>query len=593
MFRIRRIFDDTLPLDAHQIGEVQRMLREHFRGEPSAKIKEIPEKLRNPFKDGLRYTLFVAERNRREVEGCALMSYDPSLNFCFLDYIAAASGRMGRGIGGSLYERVREEALALNVAGLFFESQPDEAGLCSDARLLKENIARMRFYERYGARPIGNTDYASPWKPEIKHDLPFLMLDTLGREHTIKRTRARQIVKVILEKKYGDVCPARYIRDVVASIKDDPIKLRPPRYNQKAEPLAPNRELPDDRRLPVVFSDQHVQHHVTERGYVESPARVGKIRQQLEKEDFIRIVPARSFPESYILAVHDREFVYYLKRVCETIPPGRSVYPYVFPVRNPKRRPDDLPIQAGYYCIDTFTPLNQQAYLAARRAVDCALTAADEILRGSRMAYALVRPPGHHSEHENFGGFCYFNNTAIAADYLSAEGKVAILDLDYHHGNGQQDIFYRRRDVLTISIHGHPRFAYPYFSGFREERGEGQGLGFNINFPLPEHVNGEQYRQTLRSALRRISAFKPRFLVVPLGLDTAKGDPTGTWSLTAKDFERNGRMVAELNLPMLFVQEGGYKIRTLGHNAAAFFHGVWKQVFSADPKHERRAAQRR
>ncbi len=136
-----------------------------------------------------------------------------------------------------------------------------------------------------------------------------------------------------------------------------------------------------------------------------------------------------------------------------------------------------MPVRAGYYCIDTFTPLNRNAYTAAKGAVDCALTAASQILTGYRISYALVRPPGHHAESKVFGGFCYFNSSAMAANYLSVHGRVAVLDVDYHHGNGTQDIFYQRDDVLTVSIHGHPSFAYPYFSGFSEETGEEKGLG--------------------------------------------------------------------------------------------------------------------
>jgi acetoin utilization deacetylase AcuC-like enzyme len=202
------------------------------------------------------------------------------------------------------------------------------------------------------------------------------------------------------------------------------------------------------------------------------------------------------------------------------------------------------------------------------------LSAAREVLNGRRIAYALVRPPGHHAERRSFGGFCYFNNNAIAANYLLPYGRVAILDLDYHHGNGQQDIFYRRPDVLTVSIHGDPGFAYPYFSGFKDERGEGDGEGFNLNLPLAEEVDGNRYRKALSTALQRVFDFKPVFLIVSIGFDTAKGDPTGTWSLTPRDFELNGRMLAELEIPILMVQEGGYRTRTLGVNARHFFTGL-------------------
>jgi len=239
----------------------------------------------------------------------------------------------------------------------------------------------------------------------------------------------------------------------------------------------------------------------------------------------------------------------------------------------------ELAVRAGYYAIDTFTPLSRNAYMAAKRAVDCTLTCASGLLEGTRLAYALVRPPGHHAEKNAFGGFCYFNSAAIAANHLSAYGTVAILDIDYHHGNGQQMIFYDRRDVLTISIHGHPSFAYPYFTGFAEETGEGNGTGYNINLPLPEKLENASYVKTLEKALREIRRFNPRFLVVCLGLDTAKGDPTGTWNLGRTDFGEIGHRIGRLQLPTLVVQEGGYNSRSIGINARYFFQGLWKGTF--------------
>jgi acetoin utilization deacetylase AcuC-like enzyme len=244
-------------------------------------------------------------------------------------------------------------------------------------------------------------------------------------------------------------------------------------------------------------------------------------------------------------------------------------------MRNRARPPRSLPLRAGYYCIDTFTPLNANAYKAALRSVDCTLTGAECLLDGDRAAYALVRPPGHHAEYRSFGGFCYFNSAAVAAHYLSAHGRVALLDIDYHHGNGSQDIFWRRRDVLTVSIHGNPRFTYPYFSGFADENGEAEGKGYNVNLPLPENIDGSRYREELTKALHIVRKFAPQFVVVALGLDTAKGDPTGSFRLTARDFRANGKLAGELALPTLIVQEGGYRTQTLGVNARHFFTGFW------------------
>lgn len=326
--------------------------------------------------------------------------------------------------------------------------------------------------------------------------------------------------------------------------------------------------------MAMVVTDRHEVHHVQERGYVERPGRIGAIRAALGKTGLFQVVPPAHFGDAWVTAVHDPTFVRYLERVCSDAAAGRSVYPYVVPIRNTHRPPDDLAMRAGYHCIDTFTPLHRGAWVAARRAVDCALTAARELGRGSAVAYALVRPPGHHAERSHYGGFCYLNNAAVAAAYLCRAGRVAMLDIDYHHGNGQQSIFNGRSDVLTVSIHGHPRFAYPYFAGFRDEAGEGRGAGYNANYPLPERVDAPLYLRTLRAALGRIRGFRPASLVVCLGLDTARGDPTGTWPLRAADYRDVGAAIGALRLPTLVVQEGGYLRRSLGANAAGFFTGL-------------------
>ncbi len=581
MFRIREVYDDILPVNRAAIIQVQAILRAQFPLLREKVIQEIPERLRNPLKYKFRSSLFIAEGGKAKVLGFAFLFHEPEMQFCYLDYLAATQLVSGRGIGGALYERVRQEALALQSVGLFFECLPDDPALAPDPEILKQNVARLRFYERYGARPIIHTAYEMPISPESLYP-PYLVFDDLGRGVALPCERARVIVHTILIREYGHVCSKEYIDTVVDSFRDPVVQLRAPKYGTK-EPVPLRPTVPKDLRIVLVVNDRHSVHHVRDRGYVESPVRIKTVLKEIGDSNLFENVPPRTYADSHIRGVHDSEYVNYFKRVCDNVPEGESVYPYVFPIRNLARPPKELAVRAGYYCIDTFTPLNQSAYAAAERAVDCALTAADAILRGRQIAYALVRPPGHHAERRSFGGFCYFNSTAIAAQHLSAYGKVAILDIDYHHGNGQQDIFYERADVLTISIHGHPSFAYPYFSGFADEKGRGAGQGFNVNIPLPEIVDGARHQEALQRALRLIRSFHPVVLVVALGLDTATGDPTGSWSLQAKDFEANGALIGALKVPTLVVQEGGYNNRNLGINARRFFWGLWVGM------HERKA----
>ncbi|AKU90696.1 Deacetylase [Vulgatibacter incomptus] len=573
MFRIRRIHDDVLQSNRNAIAQVQHILRAQFPSAPASDSESLPEMLRNPLKYRFRSILFVADDSRGRVKGFGLLLHAPDLGFCFLDFISAAAHRTGSGIGGALYQRLREEALALGCDGLFFECLPDEPALSPNPVTRAENVRRLRFYERFGARPLTETAYETPLTPGDT-DPPYLVFDDLGSGKPLAASTARSVVRAILERKYGALCPREYVEMVVASFRDDPVRLRPPRYVSVAPAIRPEPAIPADERIALLVNEEHSIHHVRERGYVESPVRIRSIRRQLDASGLFEPMSVRHFGDRHVEAVHDRDFLEYLRRVCLKLS-DQPIYPYVFPIRNAARPPRDLAVRAGYYCIDTFTPLARAAWLASRRAVDCALSAADELLRGRRLSYALVRPPGHHAERRSFGGFCYLNSTAIAAEYLSHHGKVAILDVDYHHGNGQQDIFYERPDVLTLSIHAHPREAYPYFSGFPEERGRGDGLGYNVNYALRETVDGTGFRLVLERALRRIRGHRPAFLVVALGLDTAKGDPTGSWALGAKDFEANGRMIGVLGIPTVVVQEGGYDTRVLGTNARRFFSGLW------------------
>lgn len=590
MFRIRRIHDDVLEANRNAIAQAQALMRAQFPGIRAETVDELPALLRDPLAHQFRTVLFVAERQRQnDVRGFAIVAHAPDLEFCYLDFISAAPKETGRGVGGALYERVREECRALGAKGLFFECLPDDAEDVSDPAQLDQNRARLRFYERWGARPVANTAYRSPLEPGgSSKDLPHLVFDDLGSKRPLGRDEARAIVRAILERKYAWLCPPEYVELVVGSIADDPIQLRAPRYRRKPKPPAagakPPPEVPAGLRVPLLVAEHHDVHHVRERGYVEAPVRIPAIRRELDRLGIFESLPIRRFGREPIDAVHDPEFVDYLERVCAQLPAKRSVYPYVFPVRNAGHMPDDLETRAGWYCIDTFTPLHRNVWAAATDAVDCALTGAAMLLEEPvRLAYALVRPPGHHAERRTFGGFCYLNSAAIAAHHLASQGmpeggrrKVAILDVDYHHGNGQQEIFWSRGDVLTVSIHGHPRFAYPYFTGFEDERGEGEGAGTNINLPLAEQVDGAAYDEALGRALDAVRAFAPSHLVVCLGLDPGHGDPTGTWSLRAADFERNGRRIGALGRPTLVVQEGGYHTRNLGVHARHFFRGLWE-----------------
>lgn len=571
MFRIRQIKSTTLPHDLRLIEQAQRILSERLPGIPEHEITSLPTRLVNPLVHQLRAMLFVADNMRGKMLGFALLSHAPDLHFCLLDYIATPS-QSGGGVGAALYDRVREVARSLNSIGLFYECLPDNPAACSNPEFAVQNAARLRFYERFGARPIINTGYETPISSGGK-DMPHLVYDDLDTNRPLRRHELRVVVRAICVRKYSHLCTPEYIDAVIASITDDPVKLREPKYAGK--PLSGRvRRATGESLIALTVNDRHDIHHVRERGYVEAPARLKSILAGIEPTGMFQKIELKQFGEAPIRAVHDGAFLDYLKKVCTELPPGKSVYPYVFPIRNQTRPPKDRAYAAGYYCFDTFTPLNRNAYLAARRAVDCTLTAAELVLTGQPLAYALVRPPGHHAERRAFGGFCYFCNAAIAGQVLSAHGRIAMLDVDYHHGNGQQDIFYRRADVLTVSIHGHPRFAYPFFSGFEEEIGDGEGVGANLNIPLPEKLDGDGHAKALRRAIARISEFKPAFLVVSLGFDAAKGDPTGTWSLLPADFQREGRLIAELNLPTLVVQEGGYRTVSLGANARAFFTGL-------------------
>jgi acetoin utilization deacetylase AcuC-like enzyme len=595
MFRIRKVTDDIYPMNKHAVEQVMDILRQRFSGIKEENIQLIPEQLRNPLKYQFKSILLVADNFNGNVRGFAHLLHAPDLDFCYLDFIATRHEQITSGVGGALYERCREIAALLNACGIFMECLPDEPSLCAEASVSSQNANRLKFYEQYGARPIINTLYETLVNPDDTC-APYLVFDSLDKSVLPSGATTRKIVNAILRRKYSDYCPEAYIQKVVNSITDDPIKLRDFRYvkvpktnhlqrrqdfeiREKPTGKKNGGSISEKKRVFLTVNEEHSIHHVKEVGYVEAPVRIPAILKHLEGAGLFEKIPVESFSEKHIRAVHSNDLVDFLKKSEVNFPKGNSVYPYIFPIRNASRRPKDVSVLPGYFCIDTFTPIHHNVWKAASRAVDCALSCANKIIEHGGLAYALVRPPGHHAESNVFGGFCYLNSAAVAAGYLAKLGKVTILDIDYHHGNGQQEIFYHRKDVLTISIHGHPSTTYPYFCGFRNEKGEGEGKGFNHNFPLAEGLPANDYRMVLSEALRLIENFKPNYLVVCLGLDTAKGDPTGTFSFGPKDFEKNGRMIGSLKIPTLVVQEGGYLSRTLGLNALNFFKGLADSFF--------------
>ena len=562
--------------EPRRIAEVQRIFRSYFGQAYGEYAEKIPDLLRRQTELGHRTILIDAEDPRGRVLGFALAFHYPDLNATLLDFLVVDPAVRQRGVGGALYEALHEYLERLGSSGLYLEVRPDAPALEPDPARRRENRARLRFYERYGARVIAGTDYEAR-RPGRAEGEPYVMFDPLGPPRTPTADEVRGIFGAILFRKYHYDQDDPYPRAILASVEPERLSLQPPR----SQGVVPRPPMKRDvfRPLKVLVSPQHKLHHVRERGYVERPVRVERIVAAIGTLPGLEIVPVREHGQEAITAVHDPDFVGYIQRVCSQMKAGEALYPYVFPIRRRDRKPVDEEVQAGYYCIDTFTPLTRNAYTAARAAVDCVLTGVDLVRGGERLVYAICRPPGHHAEARVYGGFCYFNNAAIAAQALSAQGRVAVLDIDFHHGNGTQDIFFTRADVLTISIHGDPSYAYPYFAGFVDERGEGAGEGFNHNFPLPEGVDDDEYLATLEQALAIVQRFDPRHLVVSVGLDIAKGDPTGALSITTPGLERIGGAIASLALPTLAVQEGGYDTRTLGRNAVAFLTGLQRGIY--------------
>ena len=314
----------------------------------------------------------------------------------------------------------------------------------------------------------------------------------------------------------------------------------------------------------------------------EIAERSRQISTTLFASGLVMLVEPKKFGIDLITAVHDQGYLDYLCTANQqpiVDPesngyPVKVLFPAVFPYTNLWLiQYPSVMAAAGVYCFDTYTPLTAEVFPAALLSAECALTAAELILKGEGASLAICRPPGHHAMRSKCGGFCYLNNAAITAQYLTQAGKVAILDLDYHHGNGTQEIFYTSDRVLYISLHADPTEAYPYFSGYEVETGTGQGLGYNLNIPLPTGTDDINYGFALDTALRRIREFTPRSLVLSLGFDICVDDPLTTFKVQPEFFTEMARRIVRLALPTVIITEGGYAVSALGGLAERFLKG--------------------
>ncbi len=279
-----------------------------------------------------------------------------------------------------------------------------------------------------------------------------------------------------------------------------------------------------------------------------------------------------------IAAVHSPEYLTFLQTIYTRWQRIDGASDEVIPNIHPANRTDSYPKsaagQAGFHQADSACPIASGTWESAYWSAQSAVSGADALLNGTDASYVLSRPPGHHAFGDLAGGFCFLNNSAIAANRLAGNGlRTAILDIDVHHGNGTQGIFYQRDDVLTVSIHADPARFYPFFWGHAHERGEGAGLGYNLNLPLARGSDDDVFIATLETALKRVRAYGTDALIVALGLDAYVGDPFKGLAVTTPGFARIGAVIASLKLPTIFVQEGGYLCDELGDNLASVLNG--------------------
>jgi acetoin utilization deacetylase AcuC-like enzyme len=320
---------------------------------------------------------------------------------------------------------------------------------------------------------------------------------------------------------------------------------------------------------------------------VEVPERQQHVLDELRRRGLGTLREPGAIDPALLARVHDAAYLHFLQSAWGewlALDPAHAeldVLPSVWPAPGMRRDlvPDNFSARVGLYAFDAGSPLTAGTWAAAREGAACAVGAAQAVAAGDsrdmRCAFALTRPPGHHAGADFYGGYCFLNNAALAAQTLRDAGlaRVAILDIDYHHGNGTQSLFDTRADVFTLSIHGDPRTEYPYYLGHADGRGQGLGEGFNLNLPLPRGTGFGPWRTALQQALRAIRDFEAQAVVVALGLDTFEGDPISGFGLRSTDYLLVGADIATLGLPTVFVLEGGYAVAELGVNAANVLEG--------------------
>jgi acetoin utilization deacetylase AcuC-like enzyme len=360
--------------------------------------------------------------------------------------------------------------------------------------------------------------------------------------------------------------------------------------------------------MQVVYTPTHLGHDITLETFMgeaipanEVAERAEIIRRTLEADGGFETVAPTDHGEDPITAVHAEGLVRFLEVAWSEV--RRQALPRAFlsadtypnramfegmsadAVNRLVREPEHVAGRAGFWGLDSAAPLVAGTYPAARSAVDVALTTVDLVLAGATSAYGLCRPPGHHAARSMYGGYCFFNNAAIAANAITQRTgeRVAIIDVDYHHGNGSQQIFWRRADVRYVSIHADPERAYPYFLGRADEIGEGEGAGENLNIPLRAGATNEDFLEATDRAVEAIAAVPGSIVVVSLGFDTYGLDPIGDFALTTDVYHEVGRRVAATGRRLVILQEGGYHRPTLGENARAWLRGVDGRPFDPLP----------